>query len=102
MKWIHNGIQYKRGCHEFLIAKYDDVDVWFVTRANIATQQTQRAMFKELGEYMGAEKCEVLPMYDDKDEWTKENIVVFDRNSEGKYLFWELFEDGSMRKIEGI
>ena len=39
MKWINNGIKYKRGNHQFLIAKYDDVDVWFVTRANVITQQ---------------------------------------------------------------
>lgn len=101
MKWIHNGIKYERGNHEFLIAQYDDVDVWFTVRANIATQQTQKALFKKLGEHFEASKIEVLPMYDDNDEWTKENIVVFDFISlNGEYRFWKLHEDGSMEKIK--
>ena len=99
MKWINNGVKYERGNHEFLIAKYDETDVWFTVRANIATQQTQKALFKRLGEYIGASKCEVLPMYDDNDNWTKGNIVVFDFMSSGECRFWRLNEDGSMIKI---
>ena len=99
MKWINNGIEYKRGNHEFLIAKFDDYDVWFVTRANIITQQSQKKGFKELGEYLEAEKIEVMKMYDDNDEWAKNNIVVYDRNCEGEYSFYNLNEDGSMKKI---
>ena len=100
MKWIHNGVKYERGNHEFLIAKFDDTDVWFTVRANIATQQTQKSLFKRLGEYLEASKCEVLPMYGADDEWAKENIVVFDFMSSGNCLFWNLNEDGSMVKID--
>lgn len=99
MKWINNGIEYKRGNHEFLIAKYDDVDVWFVTRANIITQQAQKSGFRKLGEYLKAEKVEVMKMYDNNDEWTQENIVVYDVDYEGNYKFYNLNEDGSMNKI---
>lgn len=99
MKWIHNGVKYERGNHEFLIASFDGVDVWFTVRANIATQQTQKSLFKRLGDYIGASMCEVLPMYNKNEEWTKENIVVFDFLSSGKCLFWKLYEDGKMDKI---
>ena len=100
MKWIHNGVKYERGNHEFLIAKYDDVDVWFTVRANIITQQSQKSNFKRLGEYLEANKIEVLPMYNEKDEWTKENIVVFDFHSSGECMFWTLQEDGGMIRIK--
>lgn len=99
MKWIHNGVKYERGNHEFLIAKFDDTDVWFTVRANICTQQTQKSLFKKLGEYFEASKCEVLPMYDENDNWIRENIVVFQFVSSGECLFWNLCEDGSMEKI---
>lgn len=99
MKWTHNGIRYERGNHEFLIAKFDDTELWFAVRANIATQQTLRSLFKRLGEYFNANKCEVLPMYDDHDEWSKEPIVVFDFMSSGECRFWSLAQDGSMKEI---
>lgn len=100
MKWINNGIEYKRGNHEFLIAKYDDVDVWFVTRANIITQQAQKSGFRKLGEYLEAKKVEVMKMYDDNDEWAQENIVVYDTDCDGNYKFYNLNEDGSMSLIK--
>lgn len=100
MKWIHNGVKYERGNHEFLIAKYDDAEVWFTVRADIITQQSQKALFKKLGEYMGANKVEILPMYNDTGEWTKEHIVVFDFRSSGECMFWWLREDGAMKKID--
>ena len=100
MKWINNGIKYERGNHEFLIAKYDDTEVWFTVRANIITQQSQKSLFKRLGEYLGANKCEVLPMYNDEGEWVKGDIVVFDFMSSGECRFWNLNDDGSMEKID--
>ena len=38
-------------------------------------------------------------MYDENDNWIRENIVVFQFMSSGECLFWNLCEDGSMEKI---
>lgn len=99
MKWNNNGIKYQRGCYECLIAKFDDVDVWFTPRA-MQTQQTMKANFKRLGELLETKVCEVMPMYGDNDEWTQENIVVFDFMYSGECRFYSLHEDGSMTRIE--
>lgn len=95
MKWINNGVAYKRGCYESLIAKFDDTPVWFTTNA-IQTQQSMKFNFKRLGELFEANKCEVKPMYNESDEWTEENIVVFDFMYSGECKFYHLNEDGSM------
>lgn len=99
MKWINNGVTYKRGNYECLIAKFDDAPVWFTPRAT-QTQQTQKSNFKRLGELLDANKCEVKPMYNDSDEWTEENIVVFDFMYSGECKFYHLNEDGSMILID--
>lgn len=95
MKWNNNGIQYKRGCYECLIARYDESSVWFTPRAQ-QTQQSQKSNFKRLGELLEASKCEVMPMYDDNDEWTQNSIVVFDFHYSGECKFYSLLEDGRM------
>lgn len=99
MKWNNNGIQYKRGCYECLIAKYDESPIWFTPRAQ-QTQQSQKSNFKRLGELLEASKVEVMPMYGDDDEWTQETIVVFDFMYSGECKFYALREDGAMMPIK--
>lgn len=99
MKWIKNGIEFKRGNYEVLIAKFDDTPVWFTLRA-MATQQSQKGRFKQLGEMFEASRCEVKLMYNDADEWTEENIVVVDFMYSGECKFYNLNEDGSMNLIK--
>lgn len=99
MKWINNGVRYERGNYECLIAKFDDLDMWFTLRAQ-ATQQAQKNRFKQLGQLFEAVKCEVLPMYSEDNEWTKNHIVVFDFNYSGECKFYSLHEDGSITPIK--
>lgn len=95
MKWIKNGVTFNRGNYECLIAKFDDTPVWFTPRA-MQTQQSMKSNFKRLGEMFEASKCEVKPMYNEADEWTEENIVVFDFMYSGECKFYALREDGAM------
>ena len=99
MKWNHNGITYRHGCYECLIARYDDTETWFTPRAQ-QTQQSAKSNFKRLGELFEAKKCEVQLMYNDSDEWTHDNIIVFDFMYSGECRFYHLNENGSMVRIE--
>ena len=76
MKWITNGIEFRRGCHECLIARYDGAGCWWALGA-IATQQTMKAEFKRLGEYLGASRCEVKKLYDEDDDQTEWDVASF-------------------------
>lgn len=76
MKWNKNGIQFRRGCYETLIAQFDGCGNWW-TFGGMATQQTMRSMFKRLGEYFGASHCEVKALFDDNDLETEESVVYF-------------------------
>lgn len=95
MKWMTNGVAFRCGCYECLIARFDDTPTWYTPRA-MQTQQSQKSNFKRLGELLGAAKCEVKPMYNEDDTWTEENILVFDFRSSGECKFYTLNEDGSM------
>lgn len=98
MKWMTNGVMFRRGCYECLIARFDDTPAWYTTRA-MQTQQSQKSNFKRLGELLGAAKCEVKLMYNEDDTWTEENILVFDFRSSGECKFYTLHEDGSMEPV---
>ena len=89
MKWVNNGIKYLRGDHERLIAQFNGKGAWFTLRA-FATQQTQKSEFKRLAEYFEDEVaiCEVKKMYDDDDNLTEDEIVVFDFHYDGKCNFY--------------
>jgi len=76
MKWKTNGIQFRRGCHECLIAQFDRTGVWWSLGA-IATQQTMKSEFKRLGEYLGATQCEVKELYGDDNNEVEQNVVSF-------------------------
>lgn len=76
MKWKTNGVEFRRGCHECLIAQFDGTGPWWELGA-IGTQQTMKSEFKRLGEYFGANQCEVKPEYDDNDDQTESDIVSF-------------------------
>lgn len=89
MKWIKNGIEFKRGDYFCLIAKYDTRPEWFAVRA-MATQQTQKANFKELGEYLNAGTVEVKEAYGDDEKPVEKNVILFDnmRGYGGGFQFW--------------
>lgn len=94
MKWIKNGIEFKRGDYFCLIAKYDTRPEWFAVRA-AATQQTQKADFKRLGEYLGASVVEVKEAYDDDEKPVENGVILFDdmRAYGGGFTFWESNEE---------
>lgn len=94
MKWIKNGIEFKRGDYIALIAKFDTRPEWFAVRAT-ATQQTQKANFKALGEYFGATVVEVKEAYDDDEKPVEKGVILFDNMSaySGGFKFWESNEE---------
>lgn len=89
MKWIKNGIEFKRGDYVCLIAKYDTRPEWFAVRAT-ATQQTQKSNFKDLGEYLNAGVVEVKEAYDDDENPVEKNVLLFDNKKAygGGFSFW--------------
>lgn len=88
MKWINKeGVKFLRGCYEGLMARYDDTDIWFCMRG-LATQQTQKAAFKRLGEYFNANVCEVKNLWDEDGNAVEDNVVVFMRLYSGEYKFY--------------
>lgn len=95
MKWIKNGIEFKRGDYFCLIAKYDTRPEWFALRA-MATQQTQKQRFKELGEYLKANVVEVKEAYDEEETLTEKNIILFDNMAAygGGFQFWHTNDEG--------
>lgn len=84
MKWENNGITYKRGNYEVLVARYDDSDFWFMPRA-LMTQQRAKHRFLELGKAIGAKRVEVREVGDAK--VITNDIVVFDE-WRGTFKFW--------------
>lgn len=66
MKWNNNGIKYLRGCHLVLVAQFDGNGNWWAV-GECCTQQAMKAEFKKLGEFLGAEHCEVKRLYNDDD-----------------------------------
>ncbi len=73
MKWNHNGIKYHRGCYIVLIAQFDGKGNWWEVGA-MCTQQSMRAGFKRLGEYLGSKTCEVKRLYDDEDNPNEKSV----------------------------
>ena len=90
MKWIKNGIEFKRGDYFCLIAKYDTRPEWFAVRAS-ATQQTQKANFKALGEYLNAGAVEIKEACDDDERPVENGVILFDNKSaySGGFSFWK-------------
>lgn len=76
MKWNTNGITFRRGCYECLIAQFDGSGPWWSLGA-IATQQTMKSEFRRLGNHLGAASCEVKALYDDSDNETEQNVLCF-------------------------
>ena len=87
MKWKHNGITYPRGSYEALIARYNSDGAWFVARG-LMTQQTMRSSFKALGEALNAHSIEVKRLYDDNDNETETEVIVFMKRYDGRYTFY--------------
>lgn len=89
MKWITNGVKFKRGDYFCLIAKYDTRPEWFAVRA-MATQQSQKVNFKALGEFLNANVIEVKEAYDDNENPTEKNVILFDDKKAygGGFQFW--------------
>lgn len=88
MKWNHNGIMYRRGCYECLIAQYDGKGPWYANDC-LMTQQTMKSSFKRLGEHLGAQSIEVKPLYDEDDKPTEKTVCAFMRMYDGTYRFRE-------------
>lgn len=86
MKWNNNGIAYRRGCHEALIAQYDGKGPWYCN-IPMMTQQCMKGCFKELGEYLGAESVEVKHLFDEDDAPTENETMDFMRKYDGTYIF---------------
>lgn len=86
MKWNNNGITYRRGCYEVLIAQYDGKGAWYCNAA-MMTQQSMKACFKALGEYLGANTVEVKYLYDDNDAPTEATTTDFMKKYDGTYMF---------------
>ena len=75
MKWIvQDGIKFERGNYECLIAQYDKKGFWVCLRA-MATQQTQKHTFKDLGVALSAKEIEVKRFYDDNDNPTELSVI---------------------------
>ena len=89
MKWITNGVKFNRGDYFCLIAKYDTQPEWFAVRA-MATQQSQKVNFKALGEFLNASVIEVKEAYDDNENPTEKNVILFDYKKAygGGFQFW--------------
>lgn len=88
MKWNHNGIAYRRGYYECLIAQYDGKGPWYYS-SGIQTQQSMKSGFKRLGEHLGAQSVEVKPLYDEDDNPTEKTVCAFMRMYDGSYRFYE-------------
>ena len=101
MKWNNNGIKFERGNYECLIAQYNKSGYWVCVRA-MATQQTQKHNFKELGEVLSAKEIEVKKLYDDNDELTETNVILFDNMNAygGGFQFWTCNEE--IERVEKI
>lgn len=93
MKWNHNGITYRRGCYESLIAQYDGKGPWYAN-GPLMTQQSMKSCFKRLGDELNAQGVEVKPLYDDDDNATEIEIRVFTRLSDGLYRFHDEYLEG--------
>lgn len=101
MKWNNNGVKYERGNYECLIAQYNKTGAWVCVRA-MATQQTQKHNFKQLGEVISAKEIEVKRAYDDNDELTETNIILIDNMAAygGGFQFWTCNEE--LERVEKI
>lgn len=86
MKWNHNGITYRRGCYECLIAQYDGKGPWYYSMG-IQTQQSMKTGFRQLGDHLGAQSVEVKPLYDEEDNLTEKRICSFTKMYNGAYHF---------------
>lgn len=86
MKWNNNGITFRRGCHDILIAQYDGKGDWFCNVPMMA-QQTAKSCFRELGKYLGAKTVEVKYLFDENDNATVPETTDFLRFYDGSYKF---------------
>lgn len=62
----------------------------------LATQQSQKSNFKELGNMFEAEICEVKNLWDDNDAVTEEDVVVFMFMPSGECRFYRSTPEGSL------
>lgn len=86
MKWNNNGITYRRGCYEVLIAQYDGKGCWYCN-IPMMTQQSMKLRFKQLGEHLGAKSVEIKPLYDENEEPTESITTDFEVKYDGTYFF---------------
>lgn len=86
MKWNNNGIKYRRGCYEVLIAQYDGQGPWYCN-IPMMTQQSMKMCFKELGYYLNAKSIEVKNLWDDNDNNTETETRDFMKKYDGTYIF---------------
>ncbi len=100
MKWNNNDVKYERGNYECLIAQFDKTGSWVCLRA-MATQQTQKHTFKDLGEALSAKEVEVKRFYDDNDEPTETNVIAVMNMKAygGGFKFYKENEDESLTPI---
>lgn len=101
MKWNNNDVRYERGNYECLIAQYNKTGAWVCVRA-MATQQTQKHSFKELGDVISAKEIEVKRAYDDNDKLTETNVILIDNMAAygGGFQFWTYNEE--LERVEKI
>ena len=86
MIWNDNGISYQWGFRDVLIARFDSVGRWYCN-IPIMTQQSMKACFKELGEFLGAQSVEVKYLYDENDNATVSETIDFMKLYDGSYKF---------------
>ena len=88
MKWITNGVSFRRGNWETLIAKFDNSKMWLAVGA-CCTADTFKASIRRLAQSYGASTVEVKPLWDENDRPTepRENVVSFKLLSEGYWFY---------------
>lgn len=86
MRWNNNGVSYRRGCYEVLIAQFDGVGHWYCN-IPMMTQQSMKRCFKDLGEHLGAKSVEVKYLYDENENATVTETMDFMKLYDGSYKF---------------
>lgn len=85
IKWITNGVSFRRGNYEPLIARFDNTRCWLSYNA-CTTASGFRAVIRKLADEYGAKMVEIKYLYDEDDNVTEDDIKGF-LDLPGRFVF---------------
>ena len=97
IKWTADGISFRRGNYETLVARLDNCNKWVLVGA-ICSTSAFKSDIRRFAQTFGSTEVEIKPLYkDDKLTVSPSECVAFRSYGDGRYY---IFREGKDQNIE--